>query len=128
MQVEVGGLRIAYERAGSGPPVFLGHGFVGDGRSTWLHQIDALADEFTVVAWNAPGAGDSSDPPEGFDMDDYADCLAAFLRALGFERANLVGLSFGAAMVLAAFHRHPGLPSSLALVSGYAGWVGSLGH
>jgi hypothetical protein len=55
MDVEVGGLVVAYERAGSGPPVALARGFVGAGRSTWGSQIDALADEFTVVAWDAPG-------------------------------------------------------------------------
>ena len=127
MHVEVGGLAVAYERAGSGPSVVLAHGFVGDGRSTWGSQIDALADEFTVVAWDAPGAGGSSDPPDGFGMDDYADCLAAFLRALQIEPAHLVGLSFGGALVLATFHRHRSLASSLAIVSGYAGWRGSLG-
>ena len=82
---EVGGLAIANERAGSGPPVVLAHGFVGDGRSTWGSQIDALADEFTLVAWDAPGAGGSPDPPESFGMADYADCFAAFLRALRIE-------------------------------------------
>ena len=60
-------------------------------------------------------------------MDDYADCLAAFLRALRIGRAHLVGLSFGGALVLATFHRHRLLASSLGLVSGYAGWIGSLG-
>lgn len=128
MHVEVGGLTIAYERAGSGPPVALAHGFVGDGRSTWGSQVDALAEEFTVVAWDAPGAGASADPPDGFGMDDYADCFAAFLRALRIEPAHLVGLSFGAPLALATFHRHRGLASSLALVSGYAGWCGSLGR
>jgi pimeloyl-ACP methyl ester carboxylesterase len=126
MNVEVDGLAIAYERAGSGPPVVLAHGFVGAGRSTWGSQIDALADEFTVVAWDAPGAGGSPDPPEGFGMDDYADCFSAFIRALRIEQAHLIGLSFGGALVLATFHRHRGLASSLALVSGYAGWRGSL--
>jgi pimeloyl-ACP methyl ester carboxylesterase len=127
MHVVVGGLNLANERAGSGPPVALAHGFVGDARSTWGSQIDALADEFTVVAWDAPGAGGSPDPPEGFGMDDYADCFAAFLRALRIERAHLVGFSFGGALVLATFHRHRDLATSLALVSGYAGWRGSLG-
>lgn len=127
MRVDVGGLAIAYERAGCGPPVILAHGFVGDGRSTWGSQIDALAGEFTVVAWDAPGAGSSSDPPEGFGMDEYADCFAAFIRELGLEPAHLVGLSFGGALVLATFHRHRGVASSLSLVSGYAGWQGSLG-
>jgi pimeloyl-ACP methyl ester carboxylesterase len=127
MRVEVGGLSIAYERAGSGPPVVLAHGFVGDGRSTWGRQIDALADEFTVVAWDAPGAGGSDDPPEGFGMDGYADCFAGFARALRIEPAHFVGLSFGGAMLLATFYRHHGIASSLALVGGYTGWVGSLG-
>ncbi len=127
MHVEVGGLSIAFERAGRGPAVALAHGFVGDARSTWGSQIDALSDDFTVIAWDAPGAGGSTDPPEDFGMDAYADCLAGFLWALQIERAHLVGLSFGGALVLAAFHRHRGLASSLTLVSGYAGWLGSLG-
>ena len=126
-EVSVQGLTVAYERAGSGPPVAMAHGFVGDGRATWGSQIDALAADFTVVAWDAPGAGRSADPPEGFGMNDYADCFAALLRTLRMERAHLVGLSFGAALGLATFHRHRGLASSLALVSGYAGWRGSLG-
>jgi pimeloyl-ACP methyl ester carboxylesterase len=128
MHVDVGGLRIAYERAGSGPAVVLAHGFVGDGPATWGHQLESLADEFSVIAWDAPGAGSSSDPPPDFGIDDYADCCAGLLRALQVDRAHLVGLSFGAAVVLAAFHRHRELVSSLALVSGYAGWVGSLGQ
>ena len=127
MHVEVGGLDIAFERAGTGQAVVLAHGFVGDARSTWGRQIDSLSDEFTVIAWDAPGAGGSTDPPEDFGMDAYADCLAGFLRALRIERAHLVGLSFGGALVLAAFHRHRALASSLTLVSGYAGWLGSLG-
>ena len=57
--VEVDGLRICYERAGSGPAVILLHGYVGDGRVTWRRQIDMLSEDFTVVAWDAPGAGGS---------------------------------------------------------------------
>jgi pimeloyl-ACP methyl ester carboxylesterase len=127
MHVEVDGLNVAFERTGTGPVVALVHGFVGDARSTWGRQIEALSSEFTVIAWDAPGAGRSSDPPEAFGMDAYADCLAGFLRALLIERAHLVGLSFGGALALATFHRHRGLASSLTLVSGYAGWLGSLG-
>jgi pimeloyl-ACP methyl ester carboxylesterase len=125
--ISVLGVEIAFERAGSGPSVALAHGFVGDGRSTWGAQIDALSNEYTVIAWDSPGAGGSSDPPEGFGMDDYADSFAGLLGALGIERAHLVGLSFGAALMLATFHRYHDLASSLALVSGYAGWRGSLG-
>lgn len=72
-QLEVEGLRIAYERAGEGSPLVLLHGYVGDGRATWRCQIAELSDEFTVVAWDAPGSGRSSDPPESFRLPDYAD-------------------------------------------------------
>ncbi|MBA2768835.1 MAG: alpha/beta hydrolase [Sporichthyaceae bacterium] len=125
-QVEVHGLRIAYERAGTGPPLVLLHGFVGDGRSTWSSQIDYLSGEYTVVAWDAPGAGRSSDPPEWFRLPDYADCLAAFVGAVRLAHPHLVGLSFGGALALEVFRRHPTIPRTLILASAYAGWAGSL--
>ena len=127
-QVEVQGLRIAYVRAGTGPgpPVVLAQGFVGDAWSSWSQQIESLSDEYTVVAWDAPGAGQSSRPPEWFRLPDYADCLVGFLGALGFQQAHLVGLSVGGALVLEVFALHPTVVRSLTLVSGYAGWAGSL--
>jgi pimeloyl-ACP methyl ester carboxylesterase len=124
--VELDGLRVAYERAGSGPPLVLLHGYVGDANTVWRHQLDDLSRDFTVVAWDAPGAGGSSDPPETFGMSGYAGCLAGFLAALGLERPHVVGLSFGGALALALLDRHPGVPRSLTLVSAYAGWAGSL--
>ena len=125
-QVEIEGLRIAYERAGSGPPLLLLHGYVGDGRTTWRRQIEALADQFTAVAWDAPGVGGSSDPPESFGMAGYADCLAGFIDGLGLGRPHVAGLSFGGALALALHRRHPAIPHTLVLASAYAGWGGSL--
>ncbi|MET0143523.1 MAG: alpha/beta hydrolase [Ilumatobacteraceae bacterium] len=119
--------RVAFERVGTGATaVVLLHGYVGDGGATWRDQLDGLADKYTVVAWDAPGAGGSADPPESFGMAGYADCLAGFIAALGLDRPHLVGLSFGGALALAAASRHPGIARSLVVVSGYAGWAGSL--
>jgi pimeloyl-ACP methyl ester carboxylesterase len=124
--IEVDGLRITYERAGSGPPLVLLHGYVGDGPATWRHQLDGLGDDFTVIAWNAPGAGGSSDPPETFGMAGYADALAAFVAALRLDAPHVAGLSFGGALALALYRRHPAIPRTLVLASAYAGWAGSL--
>jgi pimeloyl-ACP methyl ester carboxylesterase len=124
--VEVDGLQIAYERVGSGPPLVLLHGYVGDGPTTWRRQLDALCDEFTVVAWDAPGAGRSTDPPERFGLDGYADCLAGFLDKLGLDAACVAGLSFGSILALALQRRHSSVSSALILASAYAGWAGSL--
>jgi pimeloyl-ACP methyl ester carboxylesterase len=123
--VDAGGHRIAYERKGEGPPLVLLHGYVGD-RRVWRPQIDALSDEFTVVAWDAPGYGGSSDPPEVFPLSDFADCLAAFVDALDLGRPHVAGVSFGGGLALELYRRHPSLPRTLVLASAYAGWAGSL--
>lgn len=123
--IHVEGRRITYERQGEGPPVVLLHGYVGD-RRTWQRQIDDLSDEFTVVAWDAPGFGGSFDPPEIFRLSDFADCLAAFIDALNLGQPHIVGLSFGGGLALALYERHPAIPASLVLASAYAGWAGSL--
>jgi pimeloyl-ACP methyl ester carboxylesterase len=124
--IEVDGLRIAYERAGEGPPLVLLHGYVGDGPTTWRQQIEGLSDEFMIVAWDAPGAGRSSDPSESLGMAGYADCLAKFIDVLGLEKPHVAGLSFGGALALAFYSRHPAVPRTLILASAYAGWAGSL--
>src|SRR2546428_11681497 len=92
-QIEVEGLRIAYRRTGEGPPLVLLHGGLSDSRE-WRRQLEELSDEFDVVAWDAPGCGDSSDPPEGFGLHGYADCLAGLIGARGLDRAHLCGLAF----------------------------------
>jgi pimeloyl-ACP methyl ester carboxylesterase len=124
--IDVDGLRIAYERAGDGPALVLLHGYVGDGPGTWRRQLDGLSDEFTVIAWDAPGAGRSSDPLESFGIAGYADCLAGFIEKLGLEKPHVAGLSFGGALALALYRRHPASPKTLILASAYAGWAGSL--
>jgi pimeloyl-ACP methyl ester carboxylesterase len=124
--VEVDGLQIAYERLGSGPALVLLHGWVGDGPSTWRPQLDGLCDECMVVAWDAPGAGRSTDPPERFGLDGYADCLAGFLERLGLDTACVAGLSFGGILALALQRRHSTMSNALILASAYAGWAGSL--
>jgi pimeloyl-ACP methyl ester carboxylesterase len=123
--VDAGGHRIAYERRGEGPPLVLLHGYVGD-RRMWRPQIDELSDAFTVVAWDAPGHGGSSDPPEDFPLSAWADCLAAFIGALELGRPHVLGLSSGGGLALELFSRHPTLPLTLVLASAYAGWAGSL--
>jgi pimeloyl-ACP methyl ester carboxylesterase len=123
--VEVNGLRIAFERAGDGPPLVLVHGAVSDGR-IWQPQLDALADEFTVVAWDAPGCGRSADPPESFRLPEYADVLAGLIAALELNPAHVVGHSFGGVLALELALRHPSAVARLVVVGGYAGWAGSL--
>jgi pimeloyl-ACP methyl ester carboxylesterase len=123
--VEVAGIRIGFEQRGDGPPLLLVHGALSDSR-VWRWQLDALSDEFTVIAWDAPGCGQSVDPPERFRLPDYADVLAGLIAAVGLDRAHVLGHSFGGALVLELALRHPETVATLILAGGYAGWAGSL--
>jgi pimeloyl-ACP methyl ester carboxylesterase len=123
--VQTGGLEIAYERVGEGPPVVFVHGAAVVGR-VWRALLVALANEFTAVAWDEPGAGRSSDVPADFGLADYARCLAAVIEALGPGPAHVAGLSWGSTVVLELYRHHPELVATLILIGAYAGWKGSL--
>jgi hypothetical protein len=88
-RVDVEGLQIAYERVGTGPALVLPHGYVGDGPTTWRPHLDGLSDEFTVIAWGAPGAGGSSDPrPLGRPMCGLRGTAPPSVLAVGIEASG----------------------------------------
>lgn len=123
--VQANGLEIAYERVGEGPPLVFVHGAAEDGR-VWQPQLATLADEFTVVAWDEPGAGRSSDVPADFGLADYANCLAALIEVIELGPAHVAGLSWGGTVAQELYRHHPGLVATLILAGTYAGWKGSL--
>jgi pimeloyl-ACP methyl ester carboxylesterase len=125
LHVDVNGLSVAYERIGNGPVVVLLHGFSQDSR-VWRPQLASLADHFTLIAWDAPGAGQSSDPLAPFGMSDWAHSLAGLLDACGVQQAHILGLSWGGLLAQEFYRRHAERVLSLVLADTYAGWKGSL--
>lgn len=125
LHANVNGLSVAYERTGEGPALVLLHGFTHDSR-VWRPQLESLSAQFTVIAWDAPGAGQSSDPPETFGIGDWADCLAWLLDAIGLQQAHILGLSWGGLLAQEFYRRHCARVLSLVLADTYAGWKGSL--
>jgi pimeloyl-ACP methyl ester carboxylesterase len=123
--VEIDGLEIAFALVGTGPPLVLLHGGASDHRE-WRPQLHGLADAFTVIAWDAPGCGGSSDPPPSFRMADYARVLARLIERLALGRPHVAGLSWGSTLALELWRRRPDLVRSLVLAAPYAGWAGSL--
>jgi pimeloyl-ACP methyl ester carboxylesterase len=123
--VRANGVEVSYQRVGEGPPLVFVHGAAEDGR-VWRPQLAALADEFTVVAWDEPGAGRSSDVPAHFGLADYANCLAALIEGLALGQAHVAGLSWGGTIVQELYRHHPELVATLIFVDTYAGWKGSL--
>ena len=101
------------------------HGFLTDYR-WWSPQLEDLSDGFRVLAWDAPGAGSSSDPPDPFTTADGARCLAGLLDLLGIESAHILGLSWGDILAQEFYRSYLGRVRALILCDTYAGWKGSL--
>ncbi len=106
--IQVAGHEIHYRIAGSGPPIVLLH---DSPRSSVLHlpQLEHFADEFTVIALDTPGYGNSAALPREPrpEIGDFADSLAATLAALKIERCAIYGFHTSSKIALEFAVRHP---------------------
>lgn len=102
--LDVGGIRVAYRRKGSGQPLLFLHG-AGLTRR-WFPLYEYLAQGFDVIVAEHPGFGDTELPEWLTEFDDLVIHYAQLLDALGFQQAHIAGHSFGAwiAAELAAFY------------------------
>lgn len=121
-RVQVAGLDIAYRRAGSGPVLLMLHG-IGGAAAQWRAQLEGLADEFTAVAWDTPGYGDSDDPDGDWRMADYAERLAALIDHLSPEPVHFLGQSWGGLLAQEFYRHYPERVRSLILSDTFAGSV-----
>ena len=96
------GRRIAWARAGSGPPVVFCHGTPFSSR-VWAPYAEALADRFTVHLWDLPGYGRSSmDPEHRVAADVHARAFRALLDHWGLDRPQVVAHDLGGLVSLRA--------------------------
>ncbi|MBW7836061.1 MAG: alpha/beta fold hydrolase [Sphingomonadales bacterium] len=116
-----GGLRLAYERAGSGPFLIFLHG-IGGNRLNWQDQVNEFSGRFTTIAWDARGYGDSDDPKTPLEFSQFAEDLRNLLDHLGAKKAHLVGLSMGGMIVQDFYGRHPERVLTLTLVNTSSGF------
>lgn len=113
--------RIAYRRAGAGPPLVFLHG-IGGNHDQWADQQAALGDAYTTIAWDARGYGASDDYAGELDFTEFSDDLERLLDHLGIGRAHLVGLSMGARILLDFAPRHPDRIATLTLADFFFGF------
>lgn len=119
--LQAGDVRIAYERAGQGPPLLLMHGAEAD-RQMFAALVPLLARHFTVVAYDQRDCGDTEAPARPATLGDLADDAAALIRGLGMgrERAHVFGSSFGGRVAQALALLHPECVDRLVLASTWA--------
>lgn len=95
------GTPIAYDKAGSGPPLLLVHGG-GQTRKSWNEQgyVERLQKQFTVITVDLRGTGDSGKPmqPDAYALDHVLADLLAVADAAGAPRFHVWGIGRGAAI------------------------------
>src|SRR2546428_12054163 len=112
--VEVDRLTINYEMQGEGEPLLL-IPYTSADHACYAFQLPAYTEHFSCIAIDLPGSGESDKPPGPYSTDGHADQVAAFLGAIGIERAHVAGMSFGAAVGIPPAARHPRPARSLSL-------------
>ncbi len=96
------GVRLHYYRRGSGPSLVLAHGATDNGMC-WRRVADALADDFDVVAYDAPSHGRSDDGQPGSGAD-----VVAVVEALGLAPTLADGSLHGSRRRLRSHRRAAG--------------------
>jgi len=108
---------VRYRMAGAGPAILLIHGMAGSSR-TWLDVMKILARDYTVIAPDLLGHGESAKPLGDYSLGAYASGLRDLLvGALGVERATLVGQSLGGGVAMQLAYQHPEVCERLVLVA-----------
>jgi len=119
-RIETSGASINLVTGGSGPPLLLLHGYPQT-HLMWRKLAPRLAAEFTVVAPDLRGYGDSSKPLAGPDNLNYSKRSLAqdqveTMAALGFERFAVAGHDRGARVAHRLARDHPERIERLALL------------
>lgn len=114
--ITINGINMHYVTAGSGPLCLLLHGFPEFWYS-WRHQIPALARHFTVVAPDQRGYNETDKPKWGYEIDVLVSDVVELIRALGHERAVLVGHDWGGVIAWATAIAFPQRIERLAILN-----------
>ena len=114
-KVRIHGHTRAFLRLGEGPPLLLLHG-IGCDHTTWAPVLAPLAEHFTVIAPDLLGHGESDKPRADYSLGGFANGMRDLLGVLGYERATVVGHSFGGGVAMQFGYQFPERTERIVLV------------
>jgi pimeloyl-ACP methyl ester carboxylesterase len=114
----VNGLKMYYEVHGTGKPVVVLHGAFG-----WAVNYPTLAKGRQLIAVELQGHGHTADIDRPLTYDQMADDVAALLKELKIDQADVFGYSMGGNVALALVIRHPKLVRKIAINGSHHGKI-----
>jgi pimeloyl-ACP methyl ester carboxylesterase len=122
----VNGVKIHYLKAGTGKkPLVLIHGF-GETSHMWIPLFEEFSTNYTIIAPDIRGLGDSSRPASGYDKKTLAIDIRELVKSLGYEKIDLVGHDIGLMVAYAYAAQYPGEVEKLALLEAPIPGVGAV--
>jgi 3-oxoadipate enol-lactonase len=116
-EAEINGIAIYYRSCGSGDPLLLIIGLAGNADWWGDNFIEPLAERFHVVWFDNRGAGRSGKPEGPYSIPQMASDAAGLMDHLGWDSANVVGLSMGGMIAQQLTLDHPDRVKKLVLLS-----------
>src|SRR5215510_1297032 len=117
-KVKANNITMNYVQQGTGEPLILIPYLAAD-NACYAFQAPDYANYFTCISLDLRGTGETDKPEGDYSTEIFADDVAAFMRALGIEKAHVFGLSLGAATGLWLAVKYPNKVKSLSLHSGW---------
>jgi pimeloyl-ACP methyl ester carboxylesterase len=109
--IEINSAKIYYQAHGKEDPLraplVLIHGSTIDSHTDWDPVIPRLAGHYRVFAPDCRGHGKSNNPGLSYSFREMADDVAAFVRAMGYGKAHIIGHSNGGNVALVTLMEHP---------------------
>src|SRR5512141_27195 len=110
--IEVNAANIYYNIYGDDPsanraPIVLIHGSTIDSHTDWDSIAPELGRHYRVFTPDCRGHGHSNNPAMSYSFKELADDVAAFVRAMGYDRAHIIGHSNGGNVALVTLMEHP---------------------
>ena len=121
-EVTLYGNRTSVRTGGNGPAIVLVHGITGSS-AHWAPVLPLLAENYTVIAPDLLGHGQSAKPRGDYSLGAYASGIRDLLGAIGHDRGTIVGHSLGGGVAMQMAYQFPERCERLVLVS--SGGLGS---
>lgn len=119
-------VRLHYLKAGTGKKTLvLIHGF-GDTSHMWIPLFDDFGKDYTIIAPDMRGLGDSSRPEGHYDKKTIAADVHELVKSLGYTRIDLVGHDIGLMVAYAYAAQYPDEVEKLALLEAPIPGVGDI--
>jgi pimeloyl-ACP methyl ester carboxylesterase len=115
-RVKANNLTMNYDQHGAGDPLILIPYLAAD-HACYAFQVADYAKHFTCFSVDLRGTGETDKPEGTYSTELFADDVAAFMQAVGIQKAHIAGLSLGAAVGMWLAAKYPDRVKSLSLHS-----------